>query len=960
MERKDEEEYDYAAEEAGAGCGVCLVEPSFDGLIGTKQYDYGYLCLPSMPWAKGGVEPPMFLGKDEKLPLLLSLVMGLQHALAMVSGIAVGGGLLIAGDTCFAWQLDSEMCDARDYLVSAAWITSGLLTAVQVLRAKILGTSFYLGTGLISVMGTSFTFLPIARDMVVSEILDAQNEGKCNSEGDCVGFGRRGYGKFLGTAMVAGLFEICLALVPPKLREKFFPSVVTGVAVMLIGGALISTGIKYIGGGVFCAENDLSRSVSFGGPQMCTENGNVVLPFGAPEYVGLGFSVIAMSVFLQFFGSPFLKSTFLFWGLMFGVFVAGVTTYEAKEGDYTLRDGNEVPAKVGRQYKYFNDQRIKDANYFIFLWDTTFPIRFAPEYFLPILIGYFVSSAETIGDITMSCVASRIPASGKNLEQRIQGGLLADGLNSILACLFTSPPNTTFSENNGIIALTACASRSAGFSCAFWLILFGIIGKLGAAFNSIPICVVGGIVLQCFAMVFVSGVTIATSNFTRRNAFILMLSLGFGLGVAMEPNLFEGGGGFGYYSQNLNFVYGFWPRFKTCKEFPRVDATTIIEPAYCTVNNFTWTSEDEEFATHCVGLEGLYVDAVTVTTNDRVKTCVDDNGDCCVKYDKGKKSNRTTAITILKTPYCLGFVTALILHLLLPEDKLPGEDDKDKKNKPEPQFKPVEATAAIGALDKNVVALMPDSSTSAKEEFAYESAASNRGYIAMGLERLDAETMDLKETFDVGDEKDPAYRNRWPSDDFRDAMLAYFEAYDELYLDVMRAIAIGMGYDEEFFTSSNNGNHQNLRLLHYPSVDRAAIGRQKRGGIHTDYGTLTLLSQDTVSGLRALRLDGSWVDVEPIPGGIVVNVGEMLQRVSNDKFRATPHQVVDDFDNDDPTVPERFSIAFFCNWNKDLDLDCLPGCSSDEDPFKYDPVNAHDYITGRLQGTISHASSARQ
>ena len=88
-----------------------------------------------MPWSKGGVEPPQFLAKDEKLPLTLSLIMGLQHALAMVAGIATSGGMLIAGDACFAWQQDSEMCDSREYLVSAAWITSGILTIIQVFRA---------------------------------------------------------------------------------------------------------------------------------------------------------------------------------------------------------------------------------------------------------------------------------------------------------------------------------------------------------------------------------------------------------------------------------------------------------------------------------------------------------------------------------------------------------------------------------------------------------------------------------------------------------------------------------------------------------------------------------------------------------------------------------------------------------------------------------------------------------
>jgi len=665
------EEYviDTEAEEAGAGCGVCMIEPSLDGIIGLERYDYGYLCTPTLPWA-ADVPPPMFLGKDDKLPLMLALVMGLQHALAMVAGIATSGGLLIAGDACFPWQFDSEMCDAKEYLVSAAWITSGLLTIVQVFRAKLGNSGYYLGTGLVSVMGTSFTFLPIARDMVISEINDARNEGKCSSDGDCNGFGKKGYGKFLGTAMAAAFLEIIISFLPIKLRQKMFPTVVTGAAVMLIGGSLISSGIKYVGGGVFCAENDLSRSASFGSPQLCNENGNVVLPFGAPEYIGLGFSVIAFSTFLQFFGSPFLKSTFLFWGLMFGCFVSGVATYEGKEGDFTLDNGNIEPVQVGRQYKYWNDQRIKDAPKLIFLWDTTFPIRFAPEYFLPILIGFFVSSAETIGDITMSCQASRLPAAGPDMEARIQGGLLADGFNSFLATLFTSPPNTTFSQNNGVIALTCCASRAAGFACAFWLILFGVIGKVGAAFASIPICVVGGLVLQCFSMVFVSGMAIATKNFNRRNAFILMLSLGLGLGVAMEPNLFEGGSGYSFYSQNLAFNVGFWPKHKTCKTFPRVATTTIVAQATCTVDGYTWDSDDADFATTCDGLGGTFTPAELFTSPpERVKTCVNNNGFCCEKYDKGKKSNRTTAILILKTPYCIGFMVALLLHLTLPDDK---------------------------------------------------------------------------------------------------------------------------------------------------------------------------------------------------------------------------------------------------------------------------------------------------
>ena len=151
---------------------------------------------------------------------------------------------------------------------------------------------------------------------------------------------------------------------------------------------------------------------------------------------------------------------------MFGCFVAGVSRYEAVEGDMTFDfhtsngrvQANMVPAVPGRKYKYFNDYKIRNAPWFTFLWDTTFPLGFSKEYFLPIVIGFFVSTAETIGDVVCTCAYSRLPVEGDDFESRVQGGLLADGVNSLLAALFTSPPNTTFSQNNGVIQLTQCAS----------------------------------------------------------------------------------------------------------------------------------------------------------------------------------------------------------------------------------------------------------------------------------------------------------------------------------------------------------------------------------------------------------------------------------------------------------------------------------------------------------------------
>ncbi|KAH8076791.1 xanthine transmembrane transporter [Aureococcus anophagefferens] len=618
-------------DETGAGCNVCMPP---GGIVGADKYDYKYLCLPSMPWSKGGVAPPKFLSKDERLPLLVALTMGLQHALAMVAGIATSGGLLIAGDACFPWQRDSAMCEAREYMISAAWITSGILTIIQVFRARILGTGFYLGTGLISVMGTSFTFLPIAREMVIREIRDASAAGKCDG-GDCRGFGKEGYGKFLGTCMVASVFEIAISMMPSKVRKRLFPPVVTGCAVMLIGVSLISSGIKYVGGGVFCGENDFSRSAAFGSPQYCNENGNVILPFGSPEYVGLAASVIAFTVFIQFTGSPFLKSTCIFWGLMFGCLVAGVSRYEAVARRHDLR---------------------------------------LPHYFLPIVIGFFVSTAETIGDVTNTCFYSRLPTEGADFESRVQGGLLADGVNSLLAALFTSPPNTTFSQNNGVIQLTQCASRAAGFACAFWLILFGVIGKIGAAFSSIPICVIGGVVLQCFTMVFVSGMGIATRHPTRRNNFILMVALALGIGVGMEPQLFEGGGPAAFYGGNLRHNIGFWPRHKTCDVFPSVTTTNTVTPASCDLDGYVWTSGDEAFETTCADLGGVYAAAVTEDVTETVKTCTNNNGFCCLEYDDTKDANRTTTIILLKTTYGIGFLAALFLHIILPEDAVDPDD----------------------------------------------------------------------------------------------------------------------------------------------------------------------------------------------------------------------------------------------------------------------------------------------
>ena len=417
----------------------------------------------------------------------------------------------------------------------------------------------------------------------------------------------------------------------------------------LIPSHAVSSGVKYIGGGVFCGENTESRippglagSVGFEGartgptqtgyytdaqkgvPQMClSDNGDVALSFGSADYVMLGMSVIFMSIFLQIFGSPFLKSTFLFWSLLFGCLISSF--------------GKDIN-NDGIKESYWRSDYIDNANDnpVSFFWTKgTFPISFQGEYFLPILIGFLISTAESVGDVTMTCKFSGVTDEAE-VSSRVQGGLLADGINSFIACLFGSPPNTTFSQNCGLIPLTRCASRAAGFAACFWLILLGVFAHFGAAFASIPICVVGGLVLQAFTAVFVSGMGLATSEFTRRNQFILMVSLGIGLGVAMEGHVIDWPTPYTYFRRNLAYDYGFWP-----------------EKMVCDTPNAAW-----------------------ITNQTGVPLCYDsgffavNNGNCCASYNKSMKSLRTTVLMIFKTPYAIGFIFAFVLNMIIPEDAL--------------------------------------------------------------------------------------------------------------------------------------------------------------------------------------------------------------------------------------------------------------------------------------------------
>ena len=213
----------------------------------------------------------------------------------------------------------------------------------------------------------------------------------------------------------------------------------------------------------------VASEASFPPPFSTCSNGDTSLGYGAPEYIGLGFTVLVSLVVIELFGSVFMKNCNVIIALLIGYFVAGVSN---KDGaDYVLSD------------------KIALAEPITFLWVETFPLGFYAPAVIPLLIAYLVTTVETVGDLTAVHEVSEISTEGEEYESSIQGGLTADAASSILAGFFTSMPNTTFSQNNGVIALTKCASRRAGIACGCWLILMGVFGKIAGVITSIPDCV---------------------------------------------------------------------------------------------------------------------------------------------------------------------------------------------------------------------------------------------------------------------------------------------------------------------------------------------------------------------------------------------------------------------------------------------------------------------------------------
>jgi len=469
-----------------------------EGLIG--DYDYAFLFRPNLPFMKKQRRAAPFFGLNDRMPVFLALLLGFQHALSMLAGIITPPIILAS-----AANLEGNL---QAYLVSTSLIVCGILSSIQITRFHIYRTPYYIGTGLISVVGTSFATIPVA----TGALSQMYKTGYCPSAADGTPLPcPNGYGAIIGTASVCALIEILMSFTPSHILKKVFPPLVTGPTVLLIGVSLITSGFEDWAGG---SGNCLSRPET-GLYSLCPSTAAPhPLPWGSAEFVGLGFLVFVTIIICERFGSPIMKSCAVVVGLLLGCIVA---------------------AACG----YFDRSGIDSAPIASFIWVHTFKLSVYGPIVLPLLAVYIVLAMEATGDITATCDVSRLQVDGALFDSRIQGGILADGLNGVIAGLCTITPMSTFAQNNGVIALTRCANRKAGYACCFWLLVMGIFSKFAAALVSIPSSVLGGMTTFLYAAVAVSGIRIiSTTPFTRRNRFILTASLAVGFGATLVPDWF--------------------------------------------------------------------------------------------------------------------------------------------------------------------------------------------------------------------------------------------------------------------------------------------------------------------------------------------------------------------------------------------------------------------------------------
>ena len=244
----------------------------------------------------------------------------------------------------------------------------------------------------------------------------------------------------------------------------------------------------------------------------------------------------------------------------------------------------------------------------------------------------------------------------------------------------------------------------------------------------------------------------------------------------------------------------------------------------------------------------------------------------------------------------------------------------------------------------------------AKRKYHIEGGGGARGYTPFGIETAKgASAFDLKEFWHVGRQlahdhpfRDHMPDNVWPSEveGFRETFEELFATFDRTGLKILKAIARFLKIDEDYFVDTVRDGNSVMRLLHYPPIANEP-GSNVRAGAHEDINTVTLLLGAEEAGLELLTKDGRWIPVSPKPGELVVNIGDMLQRLTNGKLRSTTHRVVN-------PPPERrgfsrYSMPFFLHFRSDFLIEPLPGTVPPGEQPKWASITANDYLQERLR-----------
>lgn len=228
----------------------------------------------------------------------------------------------------------------------------------------------------------------------------------------------------------------------------------------------------------------------------------------------------------------------------------------------------------------------------------------------------------------------------------------------------------------------------------------------------------------------------------------------------------------------------------------------------------------------------------------------------------------------------------------------------------------------------------------------------NRGYEPLRAQTLEPDAPpDLKEGFYIGEELAVDHPrvtsggfnlgpNQWPEalPEFRKVMTAYYDEMEILSARLMTGLALSLDLDENYFDDYCTNALIGLRLLHYPPQPANAHPDEKGCGAHTDFGGITLLMQDDNGGLQVMGNDGEWLHAPPLADSYIVNLGDMMARWTNDRYRSTLHRVVN------VSGRERYSIPYFYSGNLDHEVVTIPSCLDTNETSKYAPTTVRDHM----------------